>query len=665
MKCGLRRLFSLALTGALMLALVAAAVAPAIVARAAYTDIGRHWAAAEINRWEALGALSDFGSGAFNPNAPIKRAEFFSIIVRSFGAEGEADISRFTDVPSDAWYRPIVARANKMRIAEGTSETTMHPEANITRQDAATLVSRAFGLMDSNLSYLGRYADRDSISVYAQNHVAAMTQYGYMIGSGANFKPRDNLSRAEAVKIVDNLFTHYYKSETGFDNLTLDGNVMSVRPDSVFNGLTVNGDLILCDGVGAGSAALNGCVINGRLLVRGGGENSVVLSDTTVRDGITVINPNLNTRIVTTGATSAERLTAYSGFALVGTGVHNVKLADDSMPNSHVTLSGVVLDAVDAGGFSARISMPEGKISSLNFIGDSAGTQFSIGGDASVSYLSTVAPNVTVLGDGRVADAFINAPGAVLTGMPDTYTVAANLTASIAGEIVSGKYLNTGNWVTRDGSSRPVRQDNVWTGGYDVIITTELGRSANTVTVTQKPLGKIPLSGNGGRLGYQIGFFVPAPAAMSGRSGTVSMLTYQNTDGGIVVMRNVPLTYQGGEYGLWLRVPVTAESSLNRGRLTETMYISWDGSVSENLQFRSGWLDLEPLMWYEENVLVDMYRYARLEGYSGTVYYGAEAIRRLLSGDNALGLDTKGFAAFSAQDQEDLAASLYDVVDLF
>ncbi|MDR2356733.1 MAG: Ig-like domain-containing protein, partial [Oscillospiraceae bacterium] len=660
-----RRRISAALIAAAALALAAAAAPPAVEASAAYSDTGRHWAAAEIARWESLGVLRDFGSGSFRPDAAITRAEFFAILVRTFEAEEKADISGFTDVPADAWYYDIVAMANKMRIAEGTSATTMHPEANISRQDAATLVARAFGLSDGNSGYLGRYVDSGEISVYAQNYVSAMTRYGYMVGSGERFYPRANLSRAEAVKIVDNLFRHFYESETGFDQIVLNGNVASVRPDSVFSGLTINGDLILGDGVGAGNAALNSCVINGRLLIRGGGENSVVLSDTSVRDGITVINPNRNTRIVTTGSTSVDELTAFSGFTLVGTGVHSVRLADDAIPNSFVTLSGVVLDSMDAGGLTAKITMPEGKISKLSFVGDSAGSQFSLGKDASVSYLSTVAPNITLLGDGHVSDAFINAPGAVFVIKPDTYTVGANLTASIAGNVVSGEYLNTGNWVSRDENNLPVRQDANGAGGADVVLTTSAGRSANTVTATLRPAGKIPLSSAGGRPGYDIGIFIPAPSGLSYSQRTTPLLTYQQTDGGVVVMRNQPLAYQNGVYGLSLRIPVTRDSSLSRGRLAETMYINWDGQLSENLIFRSGWLDLEPMTWYDEAALVSMYRYARLNGYNGVVYTGPEAIMRLLNGDNALGLDTNGFGAFSAEDQEDLAASLYEVADVF
>ncbi|MDR1589506.1 MAG: Ig-like domain-containing protein [Oscillospiraceae bacterium] len=660
-----KRHIAAALLAATMLALAVVAAPPAATASAAYSDTRWHWASAEIDRWEALGALRDFESGYFRPDAAITRAEFFAILVRAFEAEEKADISRFTDVPADAWYYDIVAMANKMRIAEGTSETTMKPEANIIRQDAATLVARAFGISNENLSYLGRYGDRDQISVYAQNYVSAMTQYGYMVGSGGLFHPRDNLSRAEAVKIVDNLFQYFYRSEAGFDQLVLNGNVMSTRPESVFSGLTINGDLILCDGVGAGNASINDCVINGRLLIRGGGENSVVLSNTTVRDGIAVINPNRNTRIVTTGSTSVAELTAYSGFTLVGTGVHSVKLADSSIPNSLVTLSGVVLDSMDAGGLTSKISMPEGKISKLSFTGDSAGSQFSLGKDASVSYLTTVAPNITLLGEGRVTDAFINAPGAVFVITPGTYTVGANLTASIAGIVVSGEYLNTGNWVSRDSDNLPVLQDADGVGGGYVDLTTTRGRSANAVTVTQRATGKIPLSSAGGRPGYNIGVFIPAPYGLWNYQGTIPLLTYQNTDGGVVVMRNTPLTYQNGTYGLALRIPVTRDSGLNRGRMEEALYINWDSQLSENLIFRSGWLELEPMTWYDESTLVSMYRYARLSGYNGVIYAGPEAILRLLNGDNALGLDTNGFGAFSAQDQEDLAASLYEIADVF
>ena len=639
--------------------------APPVTAQAAsaFTDIDHHWARDAIVRWEGLGVLQDFPIGRFYPDAPVTRAEFFAILTRALGATERADISRFTDVWPDAWYYDTVAIAHQMRIANGVSESAMNPEANIIRQDAATLVARAFGFSNETTNFLSLYQDGYNVSDYAQGYVSALTEYGYMRGSYGNFYPRSNLSRAEAVKIIDNLFTYFYYPEAGFNNITLNGNVLSSSADSVFNSLTLNGDLILGDGVGEGNAALNDCVINGRLVIRGGGPDSVVLNNSQIRDGIVVFSPSVMPRVVTVGTTVVPRLTAFSGFILSGTGVHEVKIAADAMPNANITLSGVQLDSLEVEGLAARVEVTEGRIARVHFAGDAADADFILSKDAVIDYLSTVAPNTIVSGNGQVGDVFINAPGARISMSPQTYTLGVNLTATIAGQTVTGQMLSTGNSVERNSYTLAVRQNSGRVGGEGVIINSAQGRSSNAVLVTQKAVSAIPLDSVDERYGYFIGFFIPAPPS-AGRDN-IQLLTYSASDGSLTAMRQLRLTRQDGMDGLEFFIPVTRDGGLYRGRLNETMYIQWNDQLSENLVFHSGWLDLERLSNSQESRLVEEFWQSRFYGLDGTLYSGGEALKRLLTSDNPLGLDVKGFAAFTDTDQDDLAERLIEYSAFF
>jgi len=536
------------------------------------------------------------------------------------------------------------------------------PTDNIKRQDAATLVARAMGLLNENADHLYRYTDSDSVSDYARNFVSAVTEQGYMMGSYSAFRPHANLSRAEAVKIVDNMFRHYYQPETGFDNFTVNGNIMSRRAESVFNGLTVNGDLILADGVGNGKATLNNCLINGRLLLRGGGPFSVVLNDTRITDGITVISPTSNPRIVTTGSTVAPQLTAFSGFTLNGTGVHSLNIPDTAFYSIYATLDGVMLNTAYVGGLGATIDLKQGQITNLHVGGAADGATCILAAETMVDYMSTVSPNTTLRGAGWVGNAFINAPGAVLAITPDNYTIGANLSAAVGGLPAAGQVMETGNTVTRHATRLAVSQDARRFGGENLRISSSQGRSSNSVLVTQNVHTKIPLDNVRGRLGYYIGFFIPAPF---GIEDYIPMLTYSSSDGGLIIMRDVSLTYKGDVCGLEFHIPVRREAGSERGRLEEMLFVQWNSQTSENLQFYSGWLDLQALQGFEESELLQGFYDNIFYGYDGTHYRGAEALRRLLSSDNPLGLDLRGFADFTEKDQSELAARLYEYSDTF
>lgn len=165
------------------------------------------WYAEYVSYLAGKGIVNGKTADTFAPDAQITRAEFIKIIAGVAGADvsGKSS-SRFSDVASDAWYAPYVAWGVENGIINGTSETTFHPNGNISRQDMATMIKRYTDFAKFTLpadTKAVNFTDSAQISSYAADAVKAMQQAGIINGKGGNtFAPKDNATRAEACKML-------------------------------------------------------------------------------------------------------------------------------------------------------------------------------------------------------------------------------------------------------------------------------------------------------------------------------------------------------------------------------------------------------------------------------------------------------------------------------
>ena len=165
------------------------------------------WYAEYVSYLAGKGIVNGKTADTFAPDAQITRAEFIKIIAGVAGADvsGKSS-SRFSDVASDAWYAPYVAWGVENGIINGTSETTFHPNGNISRQDMATMIKRYTDFAKFTLptdTAAVNFTDSAQISSYAADAVKAMQQAGIINGKGGNtFAPKDNATRAEACKML-------------------------------------------------------------------------------------------------------------------------------------------------------------------------------------------------------------------------------------------------------------------------------------------------------------------------------------------------------------------------------------------------------------------------------------------------------------------------------
>ncbi len=176
-----------------------------------FTDVpADYWAAASIGDLVGKGIIKGKTATTFAPDDPITRAEFVTILAGMAGADVKTAAGpAFGDVAADTWYAPYVAWAGEAGIAKG-EDGQFHPDAQITRQDMATMLAGYVqGVARTTLPAKNSaiiFNDEQSIGAYAKDAVGMMQQVGIVGGyASGDFLPANSATRAEAASMISAL----------------------------------------------------------------------------------------------------------------------------------------------------------------------------------------------------------------------------------------------------------------------------------------------------------------------------------------------------------------------------------------------------------------------------------------------------------------------------
>lgn len=317
-----------------------------------FSDFPTNWSATSMRRAVDNGLLNG-SNGLINSNGLLIRAQMATIINRAFGANKTADMSGYTDVLSNAWYTNDMSKAVAMHTFVGANGL-LSPEKPITREEAFTVLARAFALDGGNASVLNGYSDGASVSAWAQSAVAALVENGYVNGADGKLNPKSSITRAEFAKVIGEMADTYADADDSLSD-TIDGSVI-VRENGVsLAGKTINGDLIIADGVTA--ADLSNVTVTGRIVLRGGesgvtfsntkaGKGILANTDVTVAGSVDAITVGQSSTITVKSGASVGTITANAeGAKITGAGkVENVKA---NANNISVTVSGAKVTAAE------------------------------------------------------------------------------------------------------------------------------------------------------------------------------------------------------------------------------------------------------------------------------------------------------------------------------
>ena len=166
-----------------------------------FSDVpGSYWAHAAIEALSAKGIVQGFPDGAFQPNAPVTRAQFVKMLVLTLGLKPGTGGTTFADVPPTAWFAPYVSAAVQARIVAGVTPTTFAPNAPLTREQLAVLLARALKLR--KLAVLPSAA-LAQIAPWAVPGVEEAVAAGYIQGfPNGSLQPLGTTTRAQAAQAL-------------------------------------------------------------------------------------------------------------------------------------------------------------------------------------------------------------------------------------------------------------------------------------------------------------------------------------------------------------------------------------------------------------------------------------------------------------------------------
>lgn len=129
-----------------------------------------------IAKEESLGLSKD-------EKALISRAEFIKMVVNILEVDtkiGSTSVN-FKDVAKDDWFYPYVEKAYNAGIIKGDG-SKFNPYENITREEMATIISRALRLEDFDILE-SELKDLKSVSPWAKEHVNKCVYHKLLIGN--------------------------------------------------------------------------------------------------------------------------------------------------------------------------------------------------------------------------------------------------------------------------------------------------------------------------------------------------------------------------------------------------------------------------------------------------------------------------------------------------
>lgn len=384
-----------------------------------YTDIKGHWAENALRNAVAYGLLVGRTETTIAPDAPITRAEMATLMSRTFEATKSASLNNFMDVTEDDWYYNYLSRAVQMGLLNGNGNA-MNPNGHITRQDAAVVFARAFNLYSYKTSATG-YSDANSISSYASEAVQACIGAGIMGGNTSNLNPQGYLSRAEFASMMYGLVQCYVNSAVPFSGSgTLNGSLMITTPDVMLSGVSITGNVYLGDGVENGTITLDGVNVGNTLYIRGG--SRLILTGGTTIGTVVVYNPSYAVAVETDQTSRIGRTiidTSVAAITLTG------NVGDVTMNTSKAILN---LQSATVGSLNANVMLPS-IVSDKDTVIDSVN-------------VNTVARGAQIELDGKVKTISVDADSVNLV---TAESLSAN-TLDIAGEgssmTIGGKITN-------------------------------------------------------------------------------------------------------------------------------------------------------------------------------------------------------------------------------
>ncbi len=181
-----------------------------------FTDVdkGASWAEEYVEKLASRMVVNGVNNDSFKPSQMINRGEFAAILARGLGLVAEDMTAKdFKDVSLSQGFNKNgeIAAVVDAGLVKGYEDGTFRPYEEITRDQAAIMISRAIDYINSDLvkldtaKKLSNFKDAKEIGAASRTHVEKVYQAGYLEGfTDHTFRPTSEANRAQMAKILYN-----------------------------------------------------------------------------------------------------------------------------------------------------------------------------------------------------------------------------------------------------------------------------------------------------------------------------------------------------------------------------------------------------------------------------------------------------------------------------
>lgn len=253
----------------------------------------RHWSTTAVEACRNYGVLKNLGNVRFEPDEPVSRAVFASMVNRAFGYNSiiEPEFNGSAYIETESWYSNDIKTAAALQYLIGYGNGSVGPDDKVTREQAAVILCKILRIKSSNEKTAG-FLDMESVSPWAAEYVLAMKEAGYMLGHNNFFNPKNSITFGETAQLLSNIFGTIIDKDTDAKGVVFK-NVTIRKPCVTLKNAVITGDLYITEGAGDGDITLENLKIEGRMLVAGGGENSINIKGISIKGCIIADKPRV------------------------------------------------------------------------------------------------------------------------------------------------------------------------------------------------------------------------------------------------------------------------------------------------------------------------------------------------------------------------------------
>lgn len=167
-----------------------------------FSDIKAHWATDFVSSMASKAVVTGYEGGRFAPEKTVTRAEFVTMLIKAMDLELSSSPAVFKDVASDNWAQAYIQTAKANGIASGSGDQ-FKPNAQITRAEMAVMIANALKLSGKAAV---EQKSAEAVPGWAASAIGQVMSEDLMKGSGGKFRPNDATTRAESATVIYKVF---------------------------------------------------------------------------------------------------------------------------------------------------------------------------------------------------------------------------------------------------------------------------------------------------------------------------------------------------------------------------------------------------------------------------------------------------------------------------